>query len=87
MLQMSFLRLRRSRTLLLFLLEEFLPSEKSFFKEEAFSVFATSYYNILKQKANDPMGNVWKELSELKASQAETTRALYDLIKQREVTH
>lgn len=67
--------------------EEFLPSEKSFFKEGAFSVFAASYHNILKQKANDPMGNVLKELSELKASQAETTRALYDLIKQREVTH
>ena len=61
--------------------EAFLPSEKSFFQEEAFSVFATSYHNLLKQKASDPIGNVLKELSELKASQAETTRVLNDLIK------
>ncbi len=30
--------------------EEFLPNEKSFFQEEAFSVFATSYHNMLKSK-------------------------------------
>ena len=61
--------------------EEYLPSEKSYYQAEIYSQFAANYHQKLALNTTDLLDNVLKEISALKISQQETTRALNDLLR------
>ena len=63
------------------LLEDYLPTEQSFYQEEVYSLFAAAYRKALSQNAHDLFDSVLKEISDLKVSQQETNRVLNDLVK------
>jgi len=61
--------------------EDYLPTEKSYYQEEVYSLFAAEYLKELAQNTNDRFDSVLKEISDIKASQKEATRVLKDLLK------